>query len=64
MLLLLCDLNKLPQKLKQEEEAVSKTTFGNPSGGKGAEFKKMTYQELGKYETIDHVQNEELARPS
>ena len=25
------------------------------TGGKGAEFKKMTYQELGKYETIDQI---------
>jgi dipeptidyl-peptidase-4 len=25
------------------------------TGGKGAEFKKMTYKELGKYETIDQI---------
>ena len=25
------------------------------TGGKGAEFKKMTYQQLGKYETIDQI---------
>ena len=25
------------------------------TGGKGAEFKKMTYQDLGKYETIDQI---------
>ena len=25
------------------------------TGGKGAEFKKITYQELGKYETIDQI---------
>ena len=25
------------------------------TGGKGSEFKKMTYQELGKYETIDRI---------
>ncbi len=25
------------------------------TGGKGSEFKKMTYQELGKYETIDQI---------
>ena len=26
------------------------------TGGKGAEFKKMTYQELGKFETIDQIE--------
>lgn len=26
------------------------------TGGKGAEFKKMTYQQLGKYETIDQIE--------
>ena len=25
------------------------------TGGKGAEFKKMTYKELGKYETVDQI---------
>ena len=25
------------------------------TGGKGSEFKKMTYKELGKYETIDQI---------
>ena len=25
------------------------------TGGKGAEFKKMTYKQLGKYETIDQI---------
>tara|TARA_B100001287_G_scaffold242447_1_gene217893 strand:- start:829 stop:2592 length:1764 start_codon:yes stop_codon:yes gene_type:complete len=25
------------------------------TGGKGAEFKKMTYRELGKYETVDQI---------
>lgn len=26
------------------------------TGGRGAEFKKMTYQQLGKYETIDQIE--------
>ena len=26
------------------------------TGGRGADFKKMTYQQLGKYETIDQIQ--------
>jgi len=26
------------------------------TGGRGAEFKKMTYEQLGKYESQDHIE--------
>ncbi|MGC6470175.1 MAG: S9 family peptidase [Flavobacteriales bacterium] len=32
------------------------------TGGKGSEFKKMTYKELGKYETIDQIESNKFLR--
>ena len=32
------------------------------TGGKGSEFKKMTYQQLGKYETIDQIEANKYLR--
>lgn len=32
------------------------------TGGRGSEFKKMTYQQLGKYETIDQIETNKYLR--
>ena len=42
------------QMLAQKEYVIA-CVDNRGTGGKGAEFKKMTYKELGKYETIDQI---------